>query len=74
MLLLIIGAVITAVTTPQTGSADDMSSAIEAPTIPATHQIEGVKAALQDTLLAGCETHACTGLLQYLGYDIDEFR
>lgn len=38
------------------------------------HQIQGVKATLQDTLMAGCETHACTSLLQSLGYDIDEFR
>ena len=38
------------------------------------HQIQGVKASLQDTLMAGCETHACTSLLQSLGYDINEYQ
>lgn len=42
-------------------------------TMPASYQINGVNATLQDTLKAGCETHACTSLLQSLGYDIDEF-
>jgi len=41
---------------------------------PSTHMINGVTASLQDTLMAGCETHACTSLLQALGYDIDIFR
>lgn len=39
--------------------------------LPLSHFIDGVEATLQDTLMAGCETHACTSLLQSLGYDID---
>lgn len=38
------------------------------------HMIEGVPTIQQAGLNAGCETYACTMLLQYLGYDIDEYR
>ena len=44
----------------------------EAPAIPRSYMITGVPAKQQDTLKAGCETHAVTALLQSLGYDIDE--
>ena len=40
--------------------------------LPEEYQIQGVEASRQDTLKAGCETHACTSLLRSLGYDIDE--
>ena len=36
------------------------------------HIIENVKVIPQRELLAGCETYACTMLLQHLGYDISE--
>jgi uncharacterized protein YvpB len=45
----------------------------EAPTESPLHMIEGVKVLPQTDLRAGCETYACTMLLQTLGYDIDEF-
>ena len=38
-----------------------------------THMIEGVPTIQQADLKAGCETYACTMLLQSLGYDMDEF-
>lgn len=49
--------------------------ATEAPTQPSnTHMIEGVPTIQQAGLSAGCETYACTMLLQFLGYDIDEYQ
>lgn len=59
-----------------TGSSD--ISGTEAPTEEPTHgtsyMISGVPTIQQSGLSAGCETYACTMLLQYLGYDIDEYR
>ena len=47
----------------------------EAPSVkPSTHMIQNVKVIPQEVLKAGCETYACTILLQHLGYDIDEYR
>lgn len=40
---------------------------------PFSYQIQGLKPILQDKLKAGCETYACTMLLQTLGFDVDEF-
>lgn len=74
VLLLAVGAVITAVVAPSSGTSTEAVASTQAPTIAPSHQIQGVKASLQDTLMAGCETHACTSLLQYLGYEIDEFE
>ena len=42
------------------------------PTVPKAYQIDGVKVLPQEVLKAGCETYACTMLLQTLGFDIDE--
>lgn len=39
-----------------------------------SYMIEGIKALPQTDLKAGCEVYACTVLLQYLGFDIDEFE
>ena len=45
-----------------------------APTAAQTsHMIQGVPTIQQSGLRAGCETYACTMLLQSLGYDMDEF-
>ena len=38
-----------------------------------SYMIEGVPTIQQSGLRAGCETYACTMLLQYLGYDMDEY-
>ena len=38
------------------------------------HKIEGIPIVVQDYYKAGCETYACTMLLQGLGFDIDEHR
>ncbi len=42
------------------------------PPVPDSHIIEGIPVVVQDYYKAGCETYACTMLLQGLGYDIDE--
>lgn len=39
-----------------------------------SYMIEGVPTIQQSGLGAGCETYACTMLLQYLGYDMDEYQ
>lgn len=39
-----------------------------------SYQISGVPMISQDTLKAACETYACTMLLQYYNFDIDEFE
>lgn len=47
----------------------------EAPTeapLPETYMIEGVEVIPQVEFKAGCETYACTMLLQTLGYDMNE--
>ena len=38
------------------------------------YHIKGAPVINQDELKAGCETYACTMLLQYLGFDITEFQ
>lgn len=42
-------------------------------TVPTSHQIKNVPTILQNELGAGCETYACTILLKYYKFDIDEF-
>ena len=44
----------------------------EAPTAPSSYMIEGVNVIPQVEFKAGCETYACTMLLQTLGFDMDE--
>ncbi len=43
-------------------------------TVPISYMIEGVPVIEQEELAAGCETYACTMLLQSLGIDMDEFE
>ena len=53
----------------------DNSAEVTEPTEkPNKHIIENVNVLPQQDLKAGCETYACTMLLQTLGFDIDEFR
>ena len=42
-------------------------------TEPQSFQIQGVPIVSQNELKAGCETYACTMLLQILGFQVDEF-
>lgn len=42
-------------------------------TVPESYKISGVPVITQDVLKAGCETYACTMLLQYWDFDINEF-
>lgn len=46
----------------------------ELKTDPVSHKIEGISVKDQSDLLAGCETYACTVVLQYLNFDIDEYE
>lgn len=78
-LLVVVMLIIATATLPRSRSAGtDAASGTEAPTAPTAKpdkvMIEGVPVILQAGLEAGCETYACTMLLQYLGCDIDEYR
>ena len=42
--------------------------------LPKSIFISGIPIVIQDYYKAGCETYACTMLLQGLGYDIDEHK
>ena len=53
-------------------AAEEAAKATE-PTEPKSYKIEGVPIVKQAELMAGCETYACTMLLQSLGFDTDEF-
>ena len=72
VILLVLGAILSGVSSTPIQVGVGAPESVETPITP--HQIQGVKATLQDTLMAGCETHACTSLLRSLGYDINEFQ
>ncbi len=58
----------------ENASANEVQSFVTEPeTIPKEYVIEDVSVLSQVELKAGCETYACTMLLQTLGFDIDEF-
>lgn len=63
---------------PQQGETEQQETVAEQETKAAvkgtSYMIEGVPTIQQSGLSAGCETYACTMLLQWLGYDIDEYR
>ena len=79
--LILIGIIISAVAMPKSSSSSSSESqpatdamATAATAKPVGHKIEGIPLIVQDYYKAGCETYACTMLLQGLGYDIDEHR
>lgn len=47
--------------------------AVEAEQKVTSYKIEGVPVIVQDKLKAACETYACTMLLQYYKFNIDEY-
>lgn len=51
---------------------NSIDTADTTPSIPESYQIKNVKVIAQDDLKAGCETYACTMLLNILGFDLDE--
>lgn len=75
VVLLLIAGTVTGVISANQRRIKEAQAATEAPTEPKpeTHSIDGVEATSQDTLMAGCETHACCSLLNSLGYDIDVY-
>ena len=79
--LIVVGIIISAVCAPgvSVSSASDEKNTQDAtqpttvkPVVEKKHQIKGIPIVVQDYYKAGCETYACTMLLQGLGYDIDE--
>ena len=66
------GSVIGTAPTPSTEAPTEPPA--QAPTEePNTHIIKDFNVIPQDVLLAGCETYACTMLLQHMGFDMDEY-
>ena len=59
-------------TTAEMPTAAPTQPPTEAETIPASYMIEGVTVHPQVEFKAGCETYACTMLLESLGFDITE--
>lgn len=53
---------------------ETVATTVAPTTVSNSYQIQNVNVISQDNLLAGCEIYACTMLLQYLEYDIDEFE
>lgn len=72
-LLLTAGAVFSTLSVPD-NTPDAVPTEAVVQTKTESRMIARVKATLQDTLMAGCETHACVSLLQSWGYDIDVFQ
>ncbi len=77
-----LGLLIASLTSPATAQAkpeDTAKDEVQETTQPVTskpvgHKIDGIPVISQDYYKAGCETYACTMLLQGLGFDIDEHR
>lgn len=68
-----------AVLTKNASSANEMpleneqtDAVVDQPLLPVSYQIDNVKVIPQEVYHAACETYACTMLLQYLGFDMDE--
>ena len=57
---------------PQVVEENTAPTATEAPTTEPSYMIQNVKVIAQTDLKAGCETYACTMLLNILGLDLDE--
>ena len=73
-----LGLILTAVIiTAATAKANEPEPVVEETVIetqkPDNHYINGVPVIAQTDLHSGCETYACTMLLQSMGFDIDEF-
>lgn len=76
--IIALGVVLSAITMPKSEQKPEPEP-VEEPTTVATepvreHKINGIPVVVQDYFKAGCETYACTMLLQGLGFDIDEYR
>jgi uncharacterized protein YvpB len=72
IVLIIIAACVSAATNKKPEPQKTAEVAEVAETIPESFQIQNVKVIAQDDLKAGCETYACTMLLNILGFDLDE--
>ena len=84
--LIALGIILSAVTMPKadTEKKESAEQKTEPTTVAATqptaaktavgHRINGIPIISQDYFKAGCETYACTMMLQGLGYDIDEYK
>ena len=84
--LIALGIILSAVAMPKadTEKKESAEQKTEPTTVAATqptaaktavgHRINGIPIISQDYFKAGCETYACTMMLQGLGYDIDEYN
>ena len=84
--LIALGIILSAVAMPKadTEKKESAEQKTEPTTVAATqpaaaktavgHRINGIPIISQDYFKAGCETYACTMMLQGLGYDIDEYK
>ncbi len=84
--LIALGIILSAVAMPKadTEKKESAEQKTEPTTVAATqptaaktavgHRISGIPIISQDYFKAGCETYACTMMLQGLGYDIDEYK
>lgn len=73
--LIIVLSIIAACISPansRPAEAEPTEPAVQENTIPESYMINSVKAIAMDDLKAGCETYACTMLLNSLGFDLDE--
>lgn len=75
VVLIVIIAMVSSCSDNKENNQTTTTAATIAPTTQvASHKIEGVPVIVQDELKAACETYACTMLLQYYKFDIDEFE
>lgn len=72
LIIVIIAIVCFASCGKQSAKADKPAPEIAGATQPVSYQISDVPVIVQDELKAGCEIYACTMLLQYYKFDIDE--
>lgn len=79
--IIAVGIILSAVAMPKSTSVQESNNeqkeetkATVPTTVPKEHKVNGIPIVVQDYYKAGCETYACTMLLQGLGYDIDEHK
>lgn len=72
--VIIVISVIVSAVTGNNSKPEEPATTVAPTTVSNSYQIADINVISQDTLLAGCEIYACTMLLQYLDYDIDEFE
>lgn len=70
--LIIIAACVSASNSKESEVQESTKTVETTPARPESFQLQNVKVIAMDDLKAGCETYACTMLLNILGFDLDE--